>query len=141
MAAAIPLIIQAAPALIGAAQQQQQASAEESQASIQADQIDLQVLQREGDRKKRLASALSAQNALAGASGIKAFEGSPLTVLQDSIENERVATERDQFSSELQSLSVRESGRLRKQFANQSTALNLLQSLRSTAGSFNTGGG
>ena len=127
MAAAAPLILSAAVSLASASQKQSQASIEAGQAEVAAQQQELQLVQREADRKDRLSSAMAAQNALAGASGIAAFEGSPLTVLEDSIQRANVATERDTFSTDLTALATRSSGQIRQKFANVNARLGLLQ--------------
>lgn len=71
------------------------------EADIAAKQAEVGVIQREADRKGRLIEALASQNAAAGAKGIAAFEGSPLTIMQEDIRREEVATERDKFSTDL----------------------------------------
>lgn len=91
----------------GALSKQSQAANEAEQAEIAARQQEVAVKQREADRKDRLAASLAAQNVMAGAKGVAALEGSPLTVLQDSIERERVGTERDVYSTELTTLAQR----------------------------------
>jgi len=73
--------------------------------------------QRETDRKENLATALATANAQAGAAGIAAFEGSPLTILQQSIENEQTATERDLFNTRISALTTRARGQTTRTFA------------------------
>lgn len=124
MATAIMLGLSAA----SLASQSAQASLEEGQAEVQAKNEELRVKQREADRKDRLASALATQNAMAGAKGVAAFEGSPLTILQDSMERERVATERDVFSTELSNLALRSGARTRRKMSDMSARLGFFQS-------------
>ena len=125
--AALPLILSAATALGSAALKDRQAKFEEGQAKVAAEQQELQVVQREADRKDRLANSLATQNALAGAKGIAAFEGSPLTILEDSIERERVATERDVFSTQLGALAIRSGAKSRRRIKQIGTGLTLAQ--------------
>ena len=67
---------------------------------------------READRKAMLAEALASQNAAAGAGGIAAFEGSPLTILQQDIKREQKATQRDVFQTELAAKTLRAKGKI-----------------------------
>jgi len=125
--AAAPLIVAAGSSLLAAASTERQSSLESSQAEVAASQQDLQVTQREADRKDRLANSLATQNALAGAKGIAAFEGSPLTILEDSIERERVATERDVFSTELNNLAMRSTAKSRRRASQIGNVASLAQ--------------
>jgi len=81
-------------------------------AELSARTNELAATQRETERKQQLASALATANAQAGASGIRAFEGSPLTILQQSIENEETATERDMFNTRISALTQRRRGQM-----------------------------
>jgi len=83
--------------------------------------------QRERDRKERLAKALATANAQAGAAGIMAFEGSPLTILNQSIENEQTATERDVFNTRISTLVGRARADNAKSQANIGAATSLLK--------------
>ena len=85
------------------------------EAEIVASQEELGAIQREADRKARLSEALATQSATVGASGIAAFEGSPLTVLEESIKAEETATERDIFMTRLSAMSTRAKGQMEKQ--------------------------
>jgi len=104
------------------------------ESKIKASQEELQATQREADRKARLAEALASQNAEAGAKGIKAFEGSPLTILQEDIRREEVATERDAFGSQLAAMSERFRGRTGAGQLRDQTVFSLLQTATKTAG-------
>lgn len=73
---------------------------------------ELGAVQREKDRKARLSSALASQVAESGAKGIAAFEGSPLTILEEDIRREEEATERDIFQSRFSSLTKRARGNI-----------------------------
>ncbi|NRA79845.1 MAG: hypothetical protein HRU18_16695 [Pseudoalteromonas sp.] len=109
MAAFIPL----AAAAFQVGQQRAQADVELGESKVQAEQEELGAVQRESDRKERLSIALASQNAAAGAGGIAAFEGSPLTVLKEDVRREEVATKRDAFSTKLSSLTTRSRGKAR----------------------------
>jgi hypothetical protein len=117
-----------------------QSSIEAGQAETAAKSEELRLVQREADRKDRLASALAAQNALAGARGIAAFEGSPLTVLEDSLQRERTASERDRFSTELNVLAGRSTARTRRKMQSIGSRLQLMQEFgdiaKTTGGAF-----
>jgi hypothetical protein len=96
------------------------AKAAEGEAKVAAQQEELGAIQREADRKGRLASALASQTASAGARGVAAFEGSPLSVLEEDIRREGVATERDIFQTRLAVLTGRARGKIaRKQLTSQ----------------------
>lgn len=99
--------------LIDIAQQRQTVAAGKiarGEAEVAAKQEELSAVSRERDRKSRLAEALASQNAAAGAKGIAAFEGSPLTILQEDIRQEEVATQRDIFQSQLAAGATRTRG-------------------------------
>ena len=130
------LIVSAAAGLASAATKQTQSSIEAGQAEVAAKTEELRLVQREADRKDRLASALATQNAMAGAKGIAAFEGSPLTVLEDSIQRGQTASQRDRFSTELGVLAQRSSARIRRKFQGINTRLGLLQQASSMSQTF-----
>ena len=109
MAAVIPMVM----AGIQISQQQAQASIALDESQIKAEQEDLGAKQREADRKERLSIALASQNAAAGAKGVAAFEGSPLTILKEDIQREATATERDKFSTGLASLTAKSRGKVK----------------------------
>ena len=125
--AALPLVLALGSSLMGAAASERQSSLEADQAEVAATQQELQVTQREADRKDRLATSLATQNALAGAKGIAAFEGSPLTIMEDSMERERVATERDIFSTKLGALATRSTAKAKRRASQVSTGIGLVQ--------------
>ncbi len=125
--AALPLILAVGSTLVSAGIKDTQSKIEADQAEVAASQQELQVAQRESDRKDRLASSLATQNAMAGARGVAAFEGSPLTILEDSMERERTATERDRFSTQLSTMAIRSGAKIRRKVQQTSSALNLAQ--------------
>lgn len=97
----------------GTAFQERAAGAQKSgELEVAAKQEELAAIQREGDRKARLAEALASQNAAAGARGIAAFEGSPLTILQEDIRKEEKATQRDIFQTQLGVLTKKASAKM-----------------------------
>ena len=108
--AAVPLFV--ASSLMQASQRIHAGEIARGEAEVAARQEELGAIQRESDRKGRLASALASQTASAGAKGIAAFEGSPLTILQEDIKAEKRATERGEFRSRLSAMTQRSRGRV-----------------------------
>ena len=88
---------------------------------------------RESDRKSRLAEALASQNATAGASGIAAFEGSPLSVMQEDIRRESVATERDAFQTKLRSMTLKAGGKVAQRQAKTGANIGLITKIQDRA--------
>jgi len=115
-AAAIPAIIFSSLMSASAQRRAGKIAAEESE--INASLEEVAATQREADRKDTLARALATANAQAGAAGVRAFEGSPLTVLNESIEFERKSTGRDAFNSRISALTQRARGRNARSTAN-----------------------
>jgi len=105
-------------------------AAKEAEASAQIEEV--AATAREADRKDALASALATANAQAGASGIL-FEGSPLTVLEESIRSEETATERDRFNTRISALTTRARGQTSKRIGQAGAATSLLQGISTTA--------
>lgn len=137
----IPIALTVGASLLQARQQVVAGKEQERQAKIQASQEELGAIQREADRKQRLARALASQTASAGAGGIAAFEGSPLTVLQESITTEETATERDVFQSRLSALTTRARGKIARQRATQGAVIGLIGSLSKVAPTIPSFGG
>ena len=98
-----------------------------------AKQEDLAATQREVDRKQRLAEALASQNAKAGAGGIAAFEGSPLTILQEDIRKADVAGERAALESRLKITSTLARGKIARKQANLQATIGLLKAAEKAA--------
>ena len=113
MAVAIPI----ATAAIQMSQQKAQTDIAVGESNLQAEQQELGAKQREADRKERLAVALASQNAMAGAGGIAAFEGSPLTIMKEDVRREKQATARDVFSTQLETMTTRARAKVAKQSA------------------------
>jgi len=96
---------------------------------------------RESDRKERLIEALASQNAAAGASGIAAFEGSPLSVMKEDIRREEKATGRDVFQTKLRAMTLRARGKIAERQAKTSAALGLITSIEERGTKAATAGG
>jgi hypothetical protein len=128
MADPVTLSLIAASSLLSAGSQVQAGKQAVKEAEITAQTQELGASQREVDRKERLATAMATANANAGASGIAAFEGSPLTILQQSIEAEQTATERDAFNTRIGALTTRARGKSAQQQANLGAFTSLLSS-------------
>ena len=122
---AIPLMVLSAA---GSAESQRTAGKiSKIEGKLQARQSELGAIQREGDRKSRLADAMASQNASAGSRNIAAFEGSPLTILQADIAAEETATQRDVFSSELEAFTSRARGSVADRQSKAKANMGLLQ--------------
>ncbi len=126
MAAALPFVA-AAGTLLSAGSQIKAGRDAAKEAELSAQTAEVAATQREADRKDMLAKALATANAQAGASGIAAFEGSPLTILQQSIENEQTATERDMFNTRISALTTRAKGQTAKRMGQVGAASSLLK--------------
>jgi len=96
----------------------------EAEISAQAEEV--AATTREADRKSRLATALASQIASSGAKGIAAFEGSPLTILEEDIRREEVATQRDKFQTRFSTLTKRAKGRIQERQIKTGAALSLI---------------
>ena len=97
---------------------------QEAEVSAQIEEV--AATQREADRKDALASALATANARTGTSGIL-FEGSPLTVLQETIRREETDTERDRFNTRISALTTRARGQTARGQAQLGAASSLLK--------------
>lgn len=131
MAAAVALPV--ALSLVSAGAQIKAGRTAAKDAEISAQIQETAATQREADRKENLARSLATANAQAGASGIAAFEGSPLTILQESIKAEETATERDQFNTRISALTTRARGQTAKRTARVGAFQSLLQGASSGA--------
>lgn len=106
------------------------------QAETQAKQEEAAGVAREKDRKSRLAEALASQNAGAGAKGIAAFEGSPLTIMQEDISREAEATQRDEFQTKLRAMTLRAGGQIARRQATTAANIGLLTDIEKQATKF-----
>ena len=129
----IGLVATVGTSLISANQQARAGKQSLREAELTAQTEELAATQREGDRKERLAKAMATANAQAGAAGIAAFEGSPLTILQESIRNEETATERDRFNARISALTTRARGESARGTARDGAATTLAQGLSTGA--------
>lgn len=111
------------------------------EADIQASQEELGAIQREGDRKSRLADALATQSVTASAGGIAAFEGSPLAILQEDIKREKVGTERDIFQARLKAITLRTRGKVAKRAGLLAGIATAAESIAGAGGAASRGGG
>ena len=123
--------------------QQQRTAADiaEAEGKVAAQQEEVAAVQREADRKSRLATAMASQTASAGARGVAAFEGSPLSVLQEDIRREDVATERDVMQTRLAAMTARQRGKIQSSLIKSQATIGLLQDLDRAAASASPGGG
>lgn len=110
------------------------AEAAKNEGEFAAKQEELAVTARESDRKDNLARAMASQTASAGSRGIATFEGSPLTVLQEDIRKEEVATERDIFGGKLAASTARIRASNMESSLKSQAATGLLKSGLSMAG-------
>lgn len=110
------------------------------QAEVSAKAEEAAGVSREADRKARLAEALASQNAAAGAGGVAAFEGSPLSVMQEDIRREETATERDVFQTKLRAMTLRAGGKVAKKQAKTGATLGLISDIESRATKAMSGG-
>lgn len=110
------------------------------QAEVAAKAEEAAGVQREADRKARLAEALAAQNAAAGAGGIAAFEGSPLSVMQEDIRREEVATGREEFQTQLRAMTLRAGGQVAKKQAKLGATIGLISNIEDRAAKAMGGG-
>jgi len=129
----IAMVGAAGGSLLSAGSQIQAGRTAAKEAELSAQTAELGATQREVDRKERLAQALATANAQAGAAGIAAFEGSPLTILQESIKAEETATERDLFNTRISALTTRAKGRSAKSIGMLEGATSLFKGGAKTA--------
>lgn len=122
----LPLAISAGASLLQFSGKKSASEIELLESESTAKQIELGATQREGDRMNNLARAMASQTASAGARGISAFEGSPLSILNADIEAAELAQERDTFQSDLASMTTRVGGRVRKQLQDTSAQVGLI---------------
>lgn len=121
------------PAALSFLQEREAGKIRQIESETAAKQEDLAATQRETERKQRLAEALASQNAQAGAGGIAAFEGSPLTILQEDIRKADVAGERGALESRLKVTSTLSRGKIARKQANLSATIGLLKAGASAA--------
>ena len=113
--------------------QRSQGSIARGESEVAAQAEEAAGVSREADRKSRLAEALASQNASAGASGIAAFEGSPLSVMKEDVRREKVATERDVFQTKLNTMTLRARGKIAERQAKTGANIGLITSIEDRA--------
>jgi len=121
-------------------QQRAAGSIVRGEAEVSAKAEEAAGVQREADRKSKLADALASQNAQAGVGGIAAFEGSPLSVMQEDIRRESEATQRDVFQTELRAKTLRARGKVAETQARTRANIGLLTNVADIATKAVTGG-
>jgi len=134
-AAAIPLIISAGTSLMQAQETRTAGKIQRIEAETAAKQEELAVIQREADRKESLARAMASQTAAAGASGVSAFDGSPLSILQEDIRKEEEATQRDLFMTKLSTMTTRTRGTIAEKTAKSQASIGLISDFGKIAAS------
>lgn len=112
---------------------------ERQQGKLQAEMEDVAAAQRETDRKMDLARSIGSIRAGAGASGITG-EGSPLTLIQESIKAEQRDTARDEFMTKMRKSSALMQSRMRAGQIMGQAQLSILQNTQQAAMSAPTGG-
>lgn len=132
LAGAAPLL-SAGTAALQFSQQKGAADLTVLEGNIAAQQEELAATQREADRKERLATAMASQSASAGSRGVLAFEGSPLTVLQEDVRREEQATDRDRFNARLQAMTKKARSRSQAGTIRTSANIGLATSLADVA--------
>ena len=129
---ALPYVA-AAGTLFSAASQKSAGNISAKEAELTGQTQEVAATQREADRKDRLAAAIATANAQAGAAGIAQFEGSPLTVLNESLRSEEVATDRDAFNTRIAALTTRSRGQSAKRQGQIGAATTLIRGASTTA--------
>ncbi|MCP4273001.1 MAG: hypothetical protein GY781_13750 [Gammaproteobacteria bacterium] len=84
------------------------------ESKIEGRKLNLQNLSREVDRKEALAKAMATANAQSGIKGIAAFEGSPLSVLENLERDVEQDMERDDFMTDLAKTTSKYRGKAQK---------------------------
>lgn len=121
-------------------QSRQAAKMAETQGELAAKMEDVAAMQRETDRKLELARAVSSTRAAAAGSGILANVGSPLSVIEQQIEQEKTDTERDKFNARIAAQSARFRGAAEAGQIRGKAAISLLRSTSENIQTAVTGG-
>ena len=93
--------------VLGYNQSLQAAKMASTEGKLAAEMEDVAAMQRETDRKLDLARAVSSTRAAASGSGILGNVGSPLSVIEQQIEQSQIDTERDKFNTKIAQQSAR----------------------------------
>ena len=118
----------------------QAASLASREGDMAAEMEDIAAMQRETDRKLDLARAVSSTRAKASGSGILTNVGSPLSVIEEQIRQEKTDTERDKFNTKIAAQSARYSAAAKSGQIRGAAGLRLLQSAESAAVTAGSGG-
>lgn len=105
----------------------------ETEGKLAAQMEDVAAMQRETDRKLELARAVSSTRASASGRGILANVGSPLSVIESQIEQEKIDTERDKFNAKIAAQSARYRGAARSGEIRGEATVSLLRSFSDQA--------
>lgn len=121
-------------------QQMDAASLASTEGNLAAEMQDVAALQRETDRKLDLARAISTTRAKASGAGIVTNVGSPLSIIEQQIEQEKIDTERDKFNAMISAQSARYQGAARAGQIRGQATLSLLRGVEDAAMTAGSGG-
>lgn len=106
----------------------------EREGKLEAKMADVAALQRETDRKSELVKAISSQRARASGAGIT-MEGSPMSVIEESIRQTGIDSERDKFNTTVSKQSSIYKAKARAGAIKRGATIKFLKSAQNTAGS------
>jgi hypothetical protein len=104
----------------------QAGNAQKSNYAQQAQQEEFAAKDREVSRRKRLIASLSSQNAARGASGVRAFEGSPAAMMKNDIKEFNYDQSMAAANTSMKTSSLLESGNYAQQSGYTSAGNSLL---------------
>ena len=108
------LAVQAGGSLLSSGLQQSAGRAEARELEFQADNESINAVIRNNARLENLLNVMAANNVISGASGVAAFSGSPLTVLQENIKTASKRAVTDFGVARMNELSLRQSAFARR---------------------------
>lgn len=114
-------------------QQMGAASLASTEGKLAAEMEDVAALQRETDRKLELARAVSTTRARASGAGISVNVGSPLAIIEQQIEQEKIDTDRDKFNAKIAAQSARYRGAAEAGQIRGAATISLLKSAEQAA--------
>ena len=120
-------------------QAQNQASIVKQEGQLAAAQEDVAITAMEADRKMALADALASQRASAAGRGVSAFEGSPITVIDETARRSEIEGERNRFSSKIAKQAALYKSRSQASGIKSRAKLQLAKGLQSRAAGMSTG--
>jgi len=124
---------------VGYSQASSSAKFERQQGRLQAEMEDVAATQRETDRKMDLARSIGSIRAGAAGAGITG-EGSPLTLIQESIKAEQRDSSRDEFMTKMRKSSALMRSRMRSGQIMGNAQLSILQNAQQAAQTAGSGG-